>query len=127
MTKPQDKSLDEQLPGLRIAFFEIIWQVFRWIESIWIKESKGQFQVFVRAAAAQDEKEWDDFDYLAGRVFKSGERVLDELAPNSKHKIEYTIHHGPAVPKDGYRELMSDRVFKIIAKKHASWRLEDGR
>jgi hypothetical protein len=112
MTKPQ-RTLLERLPGLQLAFCEIIWPAFRWIQSVWIKESKGQFDLFVEATATQDEKEWDDFDYLAGQVFNAGE----------KHKI-----HGSTVPKDrGYRELMSDRVFKAIAKKHAPWRLENGR
>ena len=84
--------------------------------------------LFVEATATQVDKEWDDFDYLAGEVFKGVERLLDELAPNSKHKIEHTIQHGPSVPKDrGYQELMSARVFKEIAEKHAPWRLENGR
>jgi hypothetical protein len=51
-----------------------------------------------------------------------------EREPNSKHKIEYTIQNGLTVPQDdGYRELMSGRVFKRIAKKIAPWRLENGR
>src|SRR5207248_7796868 len=112
MTKLQRTSLGEQLPGLQLAFFELIWPAFRWIKSIWIKESKGQFEVFVEATATQDKKEWDDFDYLADEVFNAGE----------KHKIQHTVQHGPTVPKDrGYRELMSDRVFKAIASKHAPW------
>jgi hypothetical protein len=127
MTAPRSTTLDELLPGMQHAFFDTVWPTFRWIKSIWIKESKGQFHLFVEATAAQDDKEWDDFNYLSGEVFKAVERLLDELAPNSKHKIEYTIQHGPAVPKDGYRELMSDRVFKKVAKKHAPRRLKLGR
>ena len=128
MTKPQRTTFDELLPGMQHAFFETVWPAFRWIKSIWIKESDGQFHLFVEAITAQDDKEWNDFDYLAGEVFRAVERLLDELAPNSKHKIKHTIQHGPSVPKDrGYRELMSDRVFKAIAKKHAPWRLEGGR
>jgi len=129
MKKPQGPTFDELLPGMQAAFFEILWPTFRWIQSIWIKESKkSEFQLFVEATATQDNKEWDDFDYLAGEVFKGVERLLDESAPNSKHKIKHTIQHGPSVPKDHeYRELMSDRVFKKIAKKHAPWRLDNGR
>jgi hypothetical protein len=128
MTEPQSPSLEELLPGMRDAFFEIIWPTFRWVESIWIKESKGQFHLFVEATAAQDDKEWDDFDYLVREVLKGVERLLDRLEPNSKHKIAHKIQHGPSVPKGrGYRELMSDRVFRKIAKRHAPWRLENGR
>ena len=128
MNKSQSPILDELLPGMQVAFFEVIWPTFRWIQGIWIKENKDQFDLFVEATAPQDDKEWDDFDYLAGQVFKVAEKLLDESAPDSKHKIKYTIQHGPSVPKDhGYRELMSDRVFKKIAKRDAPWRLENGR
>lgn len=128
MAKPRSTTLDELLPGMQHAFFDTVWPAFTWLKSIWIRESNGQFQLFVEASAAQDDKEWDDFDYLAGEVFKAAERLLDELEPKLKHKIKHTIQYGPAVPKDGgYRELMSARVFKKIAKKHAPWRLERGR
>jgi hypothetical protein len=117
MTAIRRRSLDEELVGLQLAFFEIIWDVFPWIKSVWIKENKGEFQVFVETRAAQDDKEWDDFNYLAEEVFNAGE----------KHKIRHTILHGPDVPKDaGYRELMSDRLFRKITKRHAPWRLENG-
>jgi hypothetical protein len=117
MTRPQHASLDEQLPGLQLAVFEVIWPAFRWIKSIWIKECGGQFEVFVEETATQDEKEWNDFDYLIERVFNAGEKL----------KVRHTVQHGLTVPQDrGYRELMSDRVFEKIAKRHAPWRL-DGR
>src|SRR5258708_2555921 len=113
MTESRSMTLEELLPGMQHAFFETVWPAFRWIKGIWIKGCKNEFHLFVEATAAQDDKEWDDFDYLAGKVFEAVERLLDELAPDSKHKIKHTIQHGPTVPKDrGYRELMSDRVFK---------------
>lgn len=127
MSEPQGITLDELLPGMREAYFEVIWGVFPWIKSIWINEARGQFRLFVEATDEQDAKEWDDFDYLAGSVFKSVERALDEREPTSKHKIEYRIQNGLTVPQDdGYRELMSDRVFKKIAKRIAPWRLDNG-
>jgi hypothetical protein len=128
MSKPRSTTLDELLPGIQHAFFDTVWPAFQWIKSIWIKAGRDQFHLFVVATAEQGENEWDDFDYLAGAVFKSVERALDEREPTSKHKIEYTSQNGLTVPQDdGYRELMSDRVFKKIAKEHAPWRLENGR
>ena len=125
MSKPRSLTLDELLPGMQLAFFDTVWPAFQWIQSIWVKARRDQFHLFVVATAEQDKKEWDDFDYLAGAVFKSLQRALDEREPNSKHKIEYRIQNGLTVPQDdGYRELMSDRVFKKIAKRHAPWRLE---
>ena len=128
MSKPRSPTLDELLPGMQLAFFDTVWPAFQWIQSIWVKAGRDQFHLFVVATAEQDKKEWDDFDDLAGAVFKSVERALDEREPNSKHKIEYTIQNGLTVPQDdGYRELMSDGVFKRIAKRDAPWRLEGGR
>jgi hypothetical protein len=128
MTEAQRTALDELLSGLRLPIFEIIWPTFRWIQSIWIKESKGQFQLFVEAIAKPDKKEAGDFDYLISEVFDEGEKLLDELEPNAKHPIRFTVQYGPSVPKDcGYQEMMSDRIFKKIAKRFAPWRLENGR
>ena len=128
MNKSPSPILDELLPEMQVGFFEAIWPTFRWIHGIWIKENQGQLQLFVEATAPQEDKEWDDFNYLTGSVFRIAEELLDELEPASKHKIRHTIQHGPSVPKDqGYRELMSDRVFKRIAKRDAPWRLENGR
>ncbi len=128
MTKSRRTALDELLSGLQLPVFEIIWPAFRWIRGIWIKESNGEFQLFVEAATTPDEKERDDFDYLMREMFDEGEELLDELEPSSKHTIRFTAEYGPSVPKDrGYREMMSDRMFKAIAKKRAPWRLDNGR
>jgi hypothetical protein len=128
MRKPQHTAVDELVSGLQLPVFEIIWPAFRWIRSIWIKESKGEFQVFAEVNAPQDKKRLERFEYLMREMFDEGEELLDELEPSSKHTIRFAVQYGPAVPKDlGYQEMMSDRVFKKIAKKRAPWRLENGR
>jgi hypothetical protein len=128
MTKPNPESLDEMLLSLQVSFFEFVWDAFWWIESIWIREGNSQFELFVVTPEPQDEKEWDDFDFLVRERFETQERALDRLEPEAKHKISYTIRHGSAVPKhQGYRELMSSRVFRMIAKRYAPWRREIGR
>jgi hypothetical protein len=128
MTEPRSTTLDELLLGMRIVFFELMWGVFPWIQSIWIRESNGQFQLFVQMTEEQDEKEWDDFEYLVRERIAGAERALDKRETGSKHKIDYIIQHGPAIPRtENYRELMSDRLFRMLAKRHAPWRLEEGR
>ena len=112
---------------MRLLFFEFMWPGFRWIESLWIREYAGQYQLFVQTAGAPESETLDRFAYLVGEILKSEERALDELVPGAKHKIEHTIQYGPSAPRDGeYQELMSDRVFRMIAKRHAPWRLDDG-
>jgi hypothetical protein len=129
MSEPQRTALYVLLPVLRAAFFDFIWPAFRWIQSIWIKESNRQFQLFVEAAAPPNEKEQDDFDYLVKRMLaqlqKSNADVMPELAT---YKIEFTVQYGASVPRDGgYQELMSDAWFKKMAAKFAPGRLENGR
>ncbi len=127
MKESQSPPLDELLSALQAMFFELMWPGFRWIERLWIRKSNNQYQLFVQTAGTKDKESLDGFNYLVGEVFKNMERVLDELAPGAKHKIEHTIQYGSDAPHDGeYQELMSDTVFRKIAKKHAPWRLEEG-
>ncbi len=126
MTEPQRPSLDDLLPKMQFVFFEFMWPAFQWIRSVWIEESNGQYQLFAQTTATQDKRKLDGFTYLVGEALKGGERMLDELEPGTKHRLPYTVQYGPSVPRDvGYRELMTDAVFKKIAKKHAPWRLEN--
>jgi hypothetical protein len=126
MKESQSPLLDELLSALQAMFFELMWPGFRWIEGLWIRKNNGEYQLFVQTAGTKDKESLDGFNYLAGEVFKNMERVLDELAPGTKHKTEHTIEYGPIAPREGeYQELMSGRVFRKIAKKHAPWRLDD--
>ena len=77
MTEPQHTFLDAMLPGFQLAFFELMWPASRWIESLWIRESKGQLQLFVETTI-QDRKKLDRFEYLVKEVLGEEEKVLDE-------------------------------------------------
>ena len=112
---------------MQFVLVEFLWPPFRWIRSIWIRESNDQYQFFVQTDGTQGEEKLDGFSYLVGEILKRAEKMLDEEAPGPKHKIKYTIQYGSSVPRDsGYQELMSHSVFKKIAKEHAPWRLEEG-
>ncbi len=119
---------DELLLGMQHAFFEIVWRHFPWIRRIWIKESDGHFQLFLEVATVPNKQTSDNVAYHIERTLKAVGRGLDELFPDSKHLIDHTIQYGRSVPRNqGYRVLMSDGVFKRIAKEVAPWRLEVGR
>jgi hypothetical protein len=83
MTKTHRVTLRELLPGMQDAFFEIIWRLFPWIQSIWGKESNGQLQLFVEAPAVPDKPTSDRLAYHVKEVCTAAEEVLDELAPTS--------------------------------------------
>lgn len=99
MTESQYASLDAMLFGLQLMSFEILWDAFPWMQSIWIREEGHRLQLFVQTAESQDEKEWDDLNYLLREMFDVEEKGLDEEEPGSKHKIEYSIEHGPLFQK----------------------------
>jgi hypothetical protein len=128
MTKTHHVVLSELLPGMQDVFFEVIWRLFPWMRRIWIKESNGHFQLFVEATAAPDKQTSDNVAYHVKEAFTAAEQKYDEWFPDSKHSFQHTIQYGrSAPPNPGYRVLMSDRVFKRVAKEIAPWRLERGR
>ncbi len=128
MTKPQRPTVDELVSELRLLIFEFIWPTFKWIQGIWIKESRGAFIVFTQVHAMPKKISVERFEYVMREMFNESEEPRDELEPKSKDAIRFTVEYGPEVPKDrGYQELMSDRVFRMIAKRHAPSRLTIGR
>jgi hypothetical protein len=110
MTKPRTLTFEELVPRLQFVFFEFMWPGYRWIESLWIRERGGEYELFAETATPQDEQELESFHYIVVRILQGGERLLDKLDPGSKHKLAYTIEYGSGAPRDsGYRELMTDR------------------
>jgi len=83
MAKSQHASLDAMLFGFQLMSFEILWDAFPWMESIWIREESAQLQLFVQTTEWQDEKEWDDLNYLLREMFDVKEKVLDETGDRS--------------------------------------------
>jgi hypothetical protein len=129
MTETRRVSLDDELlVGMQHALFEIVWPLFPWIRRLWIRESDGHFHLFVEMAAVPNKKTSDNVAHHIKRTLDAVGQGLDELFPGPKHLMEHTIQYGRSVPRNhGYRVLMSDGVFKRIAKEVAPWRLEDGR
>jgi hypothetical protein len=123
MTKHRRGKLDRLLPGMQLAIFEVVWAVFPWIGAIWLKRSDHLVQLFIKVASVPGEDEREDCDRLLGEVIEAGARY-DAATFGGRH----TIRYGYAVPaQEGFVELMSDRVFRAIARKRAPWRLRRGR
>ena len=115
-------SKDEGLPllGIQLAIFEVIWPAFRWIRKIWL--SQPRLSLFIETSQVSiEQEERADFERLMGEL-------LQAMASDGLHPIGtvYSVEYGLIPPAD-YAEIFSDDIFREVAKKHAPWRLDDGR
>lgn len=116
--KPDDL-LEKKLPGIQLALFELIWPSFDWIKAVYVASSSNQCSVHVQAAHLPSHVEWDDCARLLGELF-------DAVLADTKLHLDLT--HDKSLPaQPGYREVMSQDIFKTIAKDVAPWRLDAGR
>jgi hypothetical protein len=124
MIKSARPGWDRLLGGMRLGVFEILWPALPWIKAIWIRKSAGRAYVFIYATDTPNEQERE--------ACRNQVEMMIDMA-NSFDKVSfragYTIRYSSRrVPRGmGYRTLMSDRLFQQIARKHAPWRLTQGR
>jgi hypothetical protein len=117
-------SWDRQLAGLQVGVFEALWPGFDWLRAIWVRRGAGRVHFHVQAAALPNDEERDAFGDLIGVLVEAG-REVDPASFRSGFTIRYGLRR---VPRGvGYRIVMSDRVFREIARKRAPWRLANGR
>lgn len=89
---------------------------------IWVKKD-GPIAIFIQVATTPDEEAWEDCKRLLAEL-------LDVAASSHRSELTegYTISYGMQAPHDqGYLELISDSIFRQIAKEVAPWRLNIGR
>jgi hypothetical protein len=111
--------VDEKLPGIQLALFELIWPAFEWIDSIHVKADSSTCFVHVQAAELPGAAEQADCERLIGEIFEA-------VLAGTPLRLKVTqIKHAPA--ESGYREAISGDIFKMIAKDVAPWRLDAGR
>lgn len=124
MVKRARPSWDRLLSGMQIGVFEIIWSSFRWIKGIWIRRSAGRVYFHIQTTDGLNGKEKE--------AFRDQIEALTNVAKGfdkASFRAGFTIRYSPRrVPRGmGYRIVMSDRVFREIARRRAPWRLDDGR
>ena len=124
MTKISRDKWERLLNGMSHAVFEVTWSAFPWMKQIWIKNSAGRAHFIVQVAEAVA-KEEDEFCRQDAQTLVEAVRNIDPTLFPAGYTLRYSRRR---VPRGmGYRTLMSDRLFREIAKKKAPWRLERGR
>lgn len=111
--------IDEKMAGIQLALFELIWPTFEWIDVIFVKADANTCFVYLQAVQLPTASDQADCERLVGEIFDS---VLEGTPLHLKVTLEKYAPTG-----QGYREAMSNCIFKMIAEDVAPWRLEIGR
>lgn len=117
-------SWDRLLGGMQLGVFEVLWLTFRWVKGIWIRRSGGRAYFHVQATDMPNDEEPEAFHDQIETMIDVAKEV-----DRASFRAAFTIRYSPRrVPRGvGYRILMSDRLFREIARRRAPWRLTDGR
>ena len=112
--------LEKRGPNQQLAFFEMVWPTYPWIHRILACETEMRWTLFVETIEDPlDEAEWGGCRRVFGEIL---ELVLEGTG------MRYDIHYGRnAQQLDNCVEVLSDEIFKAIAKEVTLWRLEVGR
>lgn len=110
-------AIEDKLAGIQLAILELIWPAFTWIDQIAMSVAASKCSVYVQADVRPSSMERDDCARLLGEIF-------DEVLAGTQIRLEVIC--GKQTPL-GYREVLSQEIFKAIAKEVAPWRLDAGR
>lgn len=111
--------VQERLPAIQLALFELIWPAFPWIQRIYLDPGPGLCTVVVQSVKSPPPPEWNDCVRLLAETFDA---LLEDTDVRSAVKLDKAaeIHAR-------YVEAMSEPIFRMIAKDVAPWRLDAGR
>jgi hypothetical protein len=122
MNKISRAKWDRMLNGMRYGVFNVMWPS-PGIKEMWVRYSGDRAHFFIHAPEMLSE---DDRDHVRRNVevmIEAG-KELDRAVFRGGYEIRYGRRR--VARGMGYRTLMSDRLFREIARKHAPWRLESG-
>lgn len=116
------RPVGSELAGLQLAFFETVWPAFEWIESVVLEATAGGKQkIRVLCMSLPSTQERAECKAMILEVLSESIQFRDAevlIEPSSPTRTE--------LPQ-GTTELISEAVFKAIARDFAPWRLELGR
>lgn len=117
MTESQNH--DQNLSGLQLAIFELIWPAFDWIKTIHASKNTNTPVIHIQTNKTPSTSDWEDLLRLINEIININ---------SAKHQIQVKVTHSNLPPIDkSFQEIMSNEIFKMIAKDVAPWRLDIGR
>jgi hypothetical protein len=111
--------INNKLYGIQLTLFEIIWPCFPWMTAIRVKGDAKACMFHVQVTHFPTEDDQEDCERLLGEI-------LDAVLDDAELRLVVTYDRCPPMGS-GYREVMSELIFKKIAADVAPWRLEAGR
>jgi hypothetical protein len=111
--------IDKKFAGIQLAFFEMIWPIYDWIEVIYVGSKPDGCFVHLHVNQLPDAKEQDACKRLLGDV-------LEVVLEGSGTPLTVSFSKSSTAP-NGFKEALSDDIFKMIAQEVAPWRLDVGR
>lgn len=116
MSRHPGTALEDLLPGIQLAVFEILWAAEQRLDRIAFLEREGRLDIFFEWNTEPSEEDRASAEYLMQEVL---DVAFEGIAPDT------CFASGQAAPT-GYRDLMTHTIFHAIASAHAPWRLEQG-
>jgi len=110
--------LDELVPGIQLAVFEIVWPAHPNLDRILFRVDDHMLDVYFQWRSAPTEVDRESSERLMQETI---DVAFDGKAPSIRFVSE------AAPPSEQYHELMSEPIFKSIASAVAPWRLKAGR
>jgi hypothetical protein len=104
------------MAGLQLAIFELIWGSYDWTERIYLRMGEKSVEVYFECKREPPDEQWESCCYLI-------DEMLDVMFENDRLRdISWKLER-PS--NEEFVEIMSDSIFREIAKSLAPWRLSE--
>ena len=110
-----DRQLHDQLAGVQVAVFEVVWPAVPALRSVHAITSDRAVELYCGAEPA-----------LSVRDRADCERLLKEVLESAFPGAATIVKFDSPPPSDAV-EVMSPRIFESVARAVAPWRLKGGR
>ena len=116
------KSLNEdeaRLLGFQVLIFEMNWPSFKWIRSVFAQFFPGTVMLWIDCSEPPPASSVEACSAMFKEIF--------EVVYGGRSR-ELMLEYRDAAPNSAdFKMIMSDEIFKRLAKEVAPWRLNDGR
>lgn len=109
--------MDQNVGGLQLALFELIWPAYPWINWIRLVDHPATPALYIQPLSTQDSSEKE-------ACLASLKEVLELWRPGCAPSVHFQL---PSGDFGSSIEIMSASTFAEIAAEVAPWRLELGR
>ncbi len=115
----QEKASSNNVAGIQLALFEIIWPTFQWIDRIYMKSDPSACIICIQSASKPSDEDWDDCCRLINEIL--------DMAFDGQAVQQRIVWEQDKPESDDYLKIMSPSIFEEIAREVDPSRLDAGR